>query len=177
MNRADRCAADLIQAVQSCKPELLGQTIQRIEDEAEWEWMESYTDPKRGGGSEVARKINYIDSTFGPMGLTALHVAAKGYATHTQDYGDIFNEMIRMLVEAGADPCLAFGQRREMRPIAGIQVPVLTNPGRTIAEECKGRLAPALLDAYADLPSDTPDLPKDSRPSFCERKSLEKLAA
>lgn len=177
MSKADQYATDLIQAVQSCDPEVLQGVIQRIEAEAEWEWMEAYTAPNRGGAAEVARKMNYVDSTFGPMGLTALHVAAKGYAAHTKEYGDVFNEMVRLLVNAGADPCLAFGQKRVMRSVAGIEVPVMVDMGRTIAEECKGKLAPALLDAYAALPSDTPDLPKDSRPSFCERKSLEKLAA
>lgn len=177
MNKADQYATDLIQAVQSCDPEVLRSLIKRIEAEAEWEWMEAYTAPGRSGAAEIPRQVNYIDSTFGPMGLTALHVAAQGYAAHTQEYGQVFNEMIRLLVVAGADPCLSFGQRRVMRFVAGIEVPVMVDMGRTIAEECKGKLAPALLDAYAALPSDTPDLPKDSRPSFCDRKTLEKLAA
>ena len=154
MSKADQYATELILAVQSCDPVVLRQTIKRIEEEAEWDWMELYTNPKRGGAAEVARKMNYINSTFGPMGLTALHVAAKGYAAHTQEYGRVFNEMIRMLVEAGADPCLAFGQQWKKTLIAGFEVLALVDKGRTIAEECKGNIAPALRDAYAALPAD-----------------------
>ena len=154
MNRTDQYAVDLIQAVQSCDTDVLRGAIQKIEAEAEWEWMETYTAPGRGGSAEIPRKVNYIDSPFGPMGLTALHIAAKGYAAHTQEYGQVFNEMIRLLIEAGADPCLAFGQKRAMRCVAGIEVPVMVDMGRTIAEECKGHIAPALLEAYAALPSD-----------------------
>lgn len=152
--KTDQHAAALIQAVQSGNVEDLIAEVKRLDELAEWEWLDEATRPKTASEARMCRKQNYIDSTFGPLGLTALHVAVKGYAAHTQEHGEIFDQMTKVLLEAGANHAIPFGVKKGKKLICGMEVFIVVDPGKTIAEECVGKLPPSLLDALASMPSD-----------------------
>lgn len=154
-NRTDQYAAALIQAVQSGNVDTLIAEVKRLEEISEWEWLDDATRPRAASEDKMCRRRNYIDSQFGPLGLTALHVAVKGYATHTRELGRTFDQMTRILLDAGANHAIPFGVRRAKKQVAGVEVLVIVEPGKTIAQECFGNLPPSLLAALASMPPDT----------------------
>lgn len=148
--KTDQYAADLIQAVQSGSVETLKAVVHRFEEMTEWEWLDEATRPKGPNEDRSVRRKNYIDSQFGPLGLTALHVAVKGFATHTREHGEIFDQMTKVLLDAGANYAIPFGVKRANKLICGMEILVMVDPGRTIAEECKGNLPPSMRSYLAN---------------------------
>lgn len=143
-------AQELINAVQSCQVDRLRAVIDQLNrlSDAEVAHLD-------GNDRLWARKSYLNDQLEGPLDLTALHVAAKGYAAYKHDsrLASIFNEMVAVLLEAGASPWVEVGATVVARPHGNQR-----NPGKTVPEVCEGKMPPALSEWIAkecnDLLSD-----------------------
>lgn len=130
-------AMKLIEAIQSCDPSQLSKLIATL-------------------GSANDREAQVNSTVPNMQGLTALHVAAKAYSAHSQDakLAPIFNEMVRLLLEAGANPVMSVGTTYRKQVVAGFEVLSVVNPGQNVIQVCEGRVPPALLEWYANTIDD-----------------------
>lgn len=95
---------------------------------------------------------SYVDSRLpGPLGLTALHVAAKAYGAYRHDpnQAQAFDAMVADLLAAGACPWVEVGARGA-RVLANGECIFVASHGRTVVEECQGRLPPSLMRWIAE---------------------------
>lgn len=133
-------AQELINAIQSLKPGLLRIVIARVQRQAGFDL--SSLEPAarhRIRGNPINARLE------GVMDLTALHVAAKAYSAYRNSHlAPIFNEMVAMLLEAGANPWLEAGKATDSR---------FEPQGLTVAQVCERHIPPALaafLEAHCD---------------------------
>ncbi|KGM54809.1 hypothetical protein N799_08645 [Lysobacter arseniciresistens ZS79] len=155
--RVGKIVNRLIEAVQTANPEQLREAIAwqaKLIDKEQDELaarLDTAIASRRGEEREEAcsllgrsRKTYVDDGLVSCMGITALHVACGNYVLHKEHRAQ-FNEMIRDLLEAGANPCRAAGRKVANR--AGHWVEV--DPGKTVSEICRGNMPPALTDYFS----------------------------
>jgi hypothetical protein len=139
-------AHELITAVQSCQPARVRAVIAQLQRLAEAEVQHL-----NGSQRHWQRKTYLDDRLPGPLDLTALHVAAKGYAAHADDptLAQVFDTMVHDLLAAGASPWLEVGAK-ELR--GGLEGKALMTfvPGKTVAEVCERRMPPSLSVWFAE---------------------------
>lgn len=138
-------AQELILAIQTNNPSRLRAVIDQLQRKANLEVAHISNNMDRA----VARPKYVNDRLPGTLDLTALHVAAKLYATHCSNerLAGIYNEMVADLLEAGAAPSLEIGAVRGKRMVAGVEAITIIKHGLTVAEVCEGKLPPALMES------------------------------
>lgn len=140
-DRVARLATGLVEAVQAGSVAKLQQKIAEIQKTAQDE-AKDYA----GQGT-----VSYIDAELpNTGGLTALHVACGNYKLHPGSRGTI-NTMVELLLAAGANPFKAVGMQTKDALVGGRWCRKVVNPGRTIAEVCRGTLPPALTQWLAEF--------------------------
>lgn len=154
-------ARTLIEAIQSLRPERLAQVIADLERQADLEVAS--LDPIE----RAWKRRNLVNDVLPGLGLTALHVAARAYVAHRnpQDMklARVFNNMVRQLLTAGANPAIAIGTTYKKQVVAGHTVFTIDNPGRTVAEVCEGKLPPSLKRWFAATVNDNSTAPATNR--------------
>ncbi|MFY2764338.1 hypothetical protein [Arenimonas sp. MALMAid1274] len=138
-------AHELITAVQSCQPARLRAVIAQLQRLAD-----ANVKHLRGSERHWQRKTYLDDRLPGPLDLTALHVAAKGYAAHADDptLAQVFDTMVQDLLEAGASPWLEVGAKQLCGGLEGKALMTFA-AGKTVAEVCDGRMPPSLSAWFA----------------------------
>ena len=138
-------AQELINAIQSCQPQRLRAVICQLQGLAQADTSHLKRDDDRRWG----KKCYINDRLTGALDLTALHVAAKAFSANTADQrlSKVFDEMVRDLLEAGANPWLEIGVRKKLRDGLGTSS---ISTGKTVVEVCEGVLPPALQDWIQD---------------------------
>lgn len=133
-------AKTLIAAIETCEPRRLRAVIARLEDLAQAE-----VEHLAPGDQYWERRCYINDRLPGSQGLTALHVAAKAYASFHQDpaLAAVFDTMVADLLHAGAVPWLEVGAQGVCRSSRGEPM-VVAVPGKTVLEVCDGRVPPSL---------------------------------
>lgn len=140
-DRVARLAAGLVEAVQSGSVAKLQQKIAEVQKIAQDE-AKDFTGQ---------HPVSYIDAELpNTGGLTALHVACGNYKLHPGSRATT-NTMVRLLLAAGANPFKPVGMQTKDALMAGRWCRKVINPGRTIAEVCRGTLSPALTQWLADF--------------------------
>ena len=149
-------AAQLIDAVQSLNPLVLSEAIKQVQVEAS---PAPLRDDRqiRLGLTVIANqydrdraRVAVMNTSLGTTGLTALHVACKAYACHPE-LRSTFNEMVDLLLKAGASPFVEFGTTYKK---AATGMLVVDRQGQTCAEVCMGAMPPALAQFFKEFPSD-----------------------
>lgn len=125
----------------------------------------------------IAQFKDQVNDELPDLGVTALHVAAKAYATHTHDrvLSGVFNLMVRMLLGAGASPFAEVGTTYKARLLGTAKVQGVDSRGLTVAEVCEGKMPPALKEWFANLPTEAECLLTHSdspRAALVERRRL-----
>lgn len=138
-------AHKLIAAIETCEPERLRAVIAQLQRLAQEE-----VEHLAPGDQYWERRCYINDRLPGSLGLTALHVAAKAYATYHQDpaLANAFDTMVSNLLDAGAVPWLEVGAQGVSRSSRGEPV-VVAVPGKTVPEVCEGRIPPSLAKWFA----------------------------
>lgn len=86
----------------------------------------------------------YIDAELANSGgLTALHAACGNYKIH-HGKREVFDTMAGMLLKAGANPFKPVGVRTKTAIVMGKPMTAVVDPGRTIAQVCRGEIPPSL---------------------------------
>lgn len=129
MNYAPR----LLAAIQTAEPDRLRALLAEIA-----------RCPGNPPAGEDAHPVNH--RLADPLGLTALHLAAKAYSVHANDprLADVFNTMVADLLEAGANPLMEMGARWGWTWVGSERIWGIVQRGMTVAEVCERRLPPAL---------------------------------
>lgn len=139
-------AQELITAIQTYNPGRVRAVIEQLN-------CLSDDEVKHLTGSERQwTRKNYINDRLpGGLDIAAIHLASKAYSAHTSDpsLAVVFNEMVKDLLEAGADPMQEVGKKTIKKMMGGHEVVTLV-PGQTAAELCEGRLPPALKQWFAE---------------------------
>lgn len=161
-------AQELINAIQSGHPHRLRAVIEKLQRQAgidlsqvDLQFRHSY-------------KGNPVNDRLPGMDITPLHVAAKAYSAHAHDPLNswIFGEMVRDLLNAGANPIAVMGRTSRMAR-SGYGV-VEAEEGLTVAEVCEGKLPPALASFFAKFCDDTSTLKQDAPESHPHMVKLRK---
>lgn len=178
-------ARELIDAIQSCSTQRLRQAIAQVQSDAD----KAVSHLPAVDQAWARQTRNPVNDALPGLGLTALHVAAKAYSAHAHDraLAGVFNQMVRMLLSAGASPFVevgavyqekwvrtqgADGQIEERRAVA------IKQHGLTVAQVCQGRVPPALTAWFADLPPerDTLMATHDKSPRAAEVQRRRQMA-
>lgn len=136
-------AQQLINAIQSSQPHRLRAVIETLQRQAGIDL------------SQVERQLrhtysdNPVNDRLPGLDITPLHVAAKAYSAYANDplHAWIFGEMVRDLINAGANPVAVMG--RTSRLGRNGYDAVDAEEGLTVAQVCEGKLPPALAAFFA----------------------------
>jgi hypothetical protein len=133
-------AQKLINAIETCEPQRVRTVIAQLQRLAQEE-----VEHLAPGDQYWERRCYINDRLPGSLGLTALHVAAKAYASFHQDaaLAAVFDTMVADLLDAGAVPWLEVGAQGVCRSSRGEPM-VVAVPGKTVLEVCEGRVPPSL---------------------------------
>lgn len=129
-------AQELIQAVQSLNPATLRAVIAKHQNLLGFDFSQVELGARhRYPANPVNARIN------GRLDLTALHVAAKAYSAyrHKPHMAKAFDDMVQILLEAGANPYIEAGKAKGSM-FDGFSC----GAGLTVAQVCDGHLPPAL---------------------------------
>lgn len=139
LNNKERFGRELHAAVKANNPFLLRHLVRRIQQARIDAW-------KLGDGEAEFPSLDY---PLGPQGITAFHLACKGWQTYRDTphlaYG--FDKMAYILAIAGADTFAEFQ---------------VGNHRRTIVEELGGQLPPSVKDWMAEQPFDLHASPSET---------------
>lgn len=165
-------AQELINAIQSCQPHLLRAVIEKLQRQAGVDLSQVELRLRH------VVKGNPVNDRLPSMDITPLHVAAKAYAAHVDSplHAWIFGEMVRDLLNAGANPVAVMGRTSRMaRSGWGV---VEAEEGLTVAQVCEGKMPPALADFFAEHCDDNATMKIDApeRHQLTIRLERERLA-
>lgn len=145
-----RSAAErLIAAIHTTEPQVLREVVDEL--------LEKFQREREKAPLEAWFFRNPLDATFGNLELTALHVAAKAYAVHSSNphLAQVFNEMVQILLDGGANPAMEIGVKRDWRFVMGKHQWCEVEKGQTVAEVCGRNLPPALAGWFAKAVEET----------------------